>query len=150
MSYATTIIADAIADAITRGVDHLTRPRTDPALHFITNVLPHVRSIVDAFRPPVPVDNDGPKVKQVKRELNAEEAHLRALFAEKHACLIADFGPRIEAARAADDTRAAEEAQSVGDAATEATAIAAALSETIQAMHQEIANAAANLGAAQQ
>jgi hypothetical protein len=148
MSYAKTIIADAIADAINRSVDHLTRPRTDPALQFLTNVLPMVPGIVQAFKPPVVVDNNGAQVQTVKRELAAEEAHLRALFAERHARLIADFVPRFETARAADDASAAEEVQTMGDAPKEAAAAAAA---TMEALRQEIANAAAVVvGAAQQ
>jgi hypothetical protein len=149
MSYATTIIADAVADAIHSGVDYLTRPKTDPALQFLTTVLPMVPGIVQALKPPVPVDNDGPTVQQVKRELAAEEAHLRALFAERRARLLADFVPRFEAARAADDTHADEDSQSLGDAVTEAAAVAAAVGETIEAMRQRVANAADAVGAAQ-
>ena len=131
MSYAKTIIADAIADAITRCVDHLTRPKKDPALQFLTTVLPMVPSIVQALKPPVPVDDDGPKVQQVKRELAAEEAHLRALFAERHARLIADFLPRFQAAHAADGSHAAEESQCFSDETSEPGAVAAAMGETL-------------------
>jgi hypothetical protein len=97
------VVADAIANAISRGVDHLTRPKTDPALQFLASVLPVVPSIVSALRPLPPLDLDGPKVKQVRREFEAEEAHLKALFAEKRARLVADFGPRFDEAHAADD-----------------------------------------------
>ena len=129
MSYAKTIIADAIADAINRGVDHLTRPKNEPTLQFLTTVLPMVPTIVQALRPPIPVDNDGPKVQQVKRELAAEEAHLRALFAERHARLIADFVPRFQAAQATDGSPAAEESQFIGDETSEPAAATVATGE---------------------
>jgi hypothetical protein len=93
----------AVADAISRGVGYLTRPRTDPTLSFLSTVLPLVPTMVEAVKSLLPVDLDGPKVKQVRRELAAEEAHIKALFAEQHARLVAEFGPRLDEARSADE-----------------------------------------------
>jgi hypothetical protein len=98
------VVADAIANAISRGVDHLTRPKADPKLQLLAGLVP---MILDTLRPPRPLDLDGPKVKQVRREFAAEEAHLQALFAEKRARLVADFGPRFDEAQAADDAASA-------------------------------------------
>jgi hypothetical protein len=96
----------ALADAISRGADYLTRPRTDPTLSFLSTVLPLVPTMVEAVKSSLPTDLDGPKVKQVRRELAAEEAHLKALFAEQQARLVVEFGPRLEEARLADDVHA--------------------------------------------
>jgi hypothetical protein len=90
------VIADAIAH-------RLTVPKADPMLQFITGALPALPALLQALKPPTPIDLDGPKVKQVQREYAAEEAHLRASFAEARARLVADFGPRLDQARAADE-----------------------------------------------
>lgn len=114
------VVADALADGIARAVDRLTRPKTDPALDFVTNVLPMVPTLIQALKPCAPLDLDGPKVKQVRREFAAEEAHLQAAFAEKRARLVAEFGPRFDEARASDETQYSD------DEPAEAAPVAAA------------------------
>ena len=100
------VVGLAVADAISRGVDYLTRPRQDPTLHFLSSVLPLVPTMVEAVKASLPVDLDGPKLKQARRQLAAEEAHLEAIFAEQRARLIVEHGPRIDEARAADEEHA--------------------------------------------
>jgi hypothetical protein len=97
----------AVADAISRGVDYLTRPRQDATLSFLSTVVPLLPTMVEAVKASLPADLDGPKVKQVRRELAAEEAHLKTLFAEQQARLVVEFGPRLEEARLADEGREA-------------------------------------------
>jgi hypothetical protein len=92
-----------VADAIARGIDRLIEPKPDPTLQFVTGALPLVPALLQALKPSTPVDLDGPKVKQVRREFAAEEARLQAVFAESRARLVADFGPRFDQARAADE-----------------------------------------------
>lgn len=94
-----------VADAVARGVDRLTQPKEDPTLQFIMSALPMVPTLLQALKPCAPLDLDGPKVKQVRREFNAEEAHLAAEFAAKRARLVADFGPRFDEARTTDEAQ---------------------------------------------
>jgi hypothetical protein len=92
-----------VADAIARGVDRLTKQKADPLLQFITDALPVMPAVIQALKPCPSVDLDGPKVKQLRYEFAAEEASLKAAFAEKRARLVAKFGSRFDEALAADD-----------------------------------------------
>jgi hypothetical protein len=107
------IVADAIAVAIWRGVERVTQPKTDRTFQAVTSLLPAVQSLIHMLKPPVPVDLDGPRVKQLRRELAAHEARLHAKYTERRAWLVADFGPRFDEAHAADSAAAAMGAATV-------------------------------------
>jgi hypothetical protein len=98
------VVVDSVAGAIARLCMKVAAPERDALGDFMTNVLPLLPSVLQVLKPSAPVDLDGPKVQQIKRELAAEEAHLTAVHAEKLARLVADFGPKFDAARAADET----------------------------------------------
>jgi hypothetical protein len=101
------LVVEQFFTVIHRGVDHLIRPERDSFLDFFDGIGPHLPSIIESLskvmRPPIPMDTDGPNVKQVRQELRAEEAHLDAEHAEKRARLVAEFGPRFDKAQRIDN-----------------------------------------------
>ena len=101
------LIAEQIFTVIHRGIDHLMQPEHDPMLGFINGIAPTLPSIMQSLKTllyrPMSVDADGPNVKQVRRELAAEEARLETEHAEKRARLVAEFGPRFDKAQRMDD-----------------------------------------------
>jgi len=101
------VVADSVAGAIARAFARIGAPKRDAALDFLLGVLPNIPTLIQVLKPSVPVDLDGPAVQQVKRELAAQEAHLAAVTAEKRARLIADFGPKFDAAQNLDNASSA-------------------------------------------
>lgn len=101
-----------IVESCTRAVDRLRAPKADPVLQFLLEALPLLPSVVQALKPSVPVDLDGPRVKQVHLDFAAAQARLQADFTANRAQLVADYGPRFVAARASDDE--AQEASNYG------------------------------------
>jgi len=97
------LVADAVACAVARALGQIGAPKRNDALDFLLGILPNVPTLIQALKPAVPVDLDGPAVQQVKRELAAAEAHIAAVANESRARLIADFGAKFDAARAVDN-----------------------------------------------
>lgn len=97
-------IADALASAAVRIINRVAAPMAKPLglADQLSHVMPFVPMLLDAFRPFLRDDADGPTVKQLRREFAAEEARLQAEHAARLATLTADFGPKFLDAAACD------------------------------------------------
>ena len=97
-------VVNAAADTLSRILHRMGRDRVEIQAKHMAAVIPVAKSIFEMLRAPEPPrDCGGPKVKQVNRELAAEEASLSAEFTKMRAKLVADFGPRFAKADAEDD-----------------------------------------------
>jgi hypothetical protein len=103
------VVGHALAHGVARLIERWTEPKPDPIARFFSSASIALPAITQLLKPPVPLDVDGRNVKQIRRELAAEEARLDAEHAEKRARLIADFGPKFLEAFEADDEAVAHE-----------------------------------------
>jgi hypothetical protein len=103
------VVGHALAHGVARVIERWTDPKPDQIARFFSSASIALPAITQLLKPAVPVDIDGRNVRQVRRELAAEEARLDAEHAEKRARLIADFGPKFLQAYEADDETTADE-----------------------------------------
>lgn len=79
-------------------------PRDEPDLfERFLQLVPSVLSVVQAYNKPAQIIPEGPHMQQVRAEFNAERATFDRELAEKHARLVAAFGPRFIEARKLDE-----------------------------------------------
>jgi hypothetical protein len=102
------VIVDSISSVAHRALDHLLSPQTDPMIEFLTGFVPMIPMLIQTFKPQQPVDSSGPRLKQLQREIAAEDARLSAEHAAKRARMIAKFGPRLDRASELDAEEAAK------------------------------------------
>ena len=103
------IVGHALAHGVARAIERWMEPKTDPFDRFLSTASIVLPAITQLLKPATPLDVDGRNVRQIRRELAAEEARLDAEHAEKRARLIADFGPKLLEAFEADDEAVADE-----------------------------------------
>lgn len=98
-------IVEAFARNLDKIVDRLTgraaAESTERWMGLLMQAIPVVQQMFEARRSPAPAA-EGPRERQVRAEYEAEHAVLEREFAEKHAQLVASFGPRFVEARLAD------------------------------------------------
>jgi hypothetical protein len=99
---------NTIVEALTRNLDKIVDRLTGRAaaesterwMGLLMQAIPVVQQMFETRRSPAAAE--GVRERQVRAEFEAEHAVLEREFAEKHARLVASFGPRFVEARLAD------------------------------------------------